>query len=93
MNSTKPSWRPVTSGALGCVRESRASKSRRVILPLCLAWVRPYLESWVQFWANMDILEQVQQWAMRMNEGLFAEWLGRLGLFSLEAHEGPCHWV
>jgi len=52
------------SGNLGCISRSVASRSRRVIFPLCSSLVRPQLECWVQLWApnykrEMDILERV----------------------------------
>jgi len=60
---------------LGCVRQSIASASREVILPLCSALVGPHLEYCVHFWASqsktdMDILERVQGKAMKMMKGL-----------------------
>jgi len=44
-----------------------------VILPLCAALVRPYLESCVQLWSpqyktDMDLLEQVQRAAKMIRE-------------------------
>lgn len=69
------------------------NRTRTMIVPLCLALLRPHLKSCVHFWGplykqDIEVVEWVQRRAMEMVKGLehrsCVQWLRKFVLFSLE---------
>ncbi|KAJ7420620.1 hypothetical protein WISP_47522 [Willisornis vidua] len=89
------------NGNLVCISKSVASRTREVIVPMCLGLVRSHIEGCVQFWSSqfrkgIEVLEHIQRRATELMKGLeskaYEEQLREMGAFSLEnIHGKPYH--
>lgn len=81
------------NGILVCIKNSMASRTKKIIVLLYLTLVRSHFEYWVWFWAihfkqDLEGLEHVQGRATKLEKGLgnisHEEQVSKLELFSLK---------